>query len=209
MFDAFTTPCISRLFAFSAFGLSLLHIFGFVDELAIFYSSRLIFEKHEFRRLFTSIFFFGELNCMLFLDIFFFTLNAHQIEKTQFAGRPLDFLFFAVFGWSCLWVYASYIPTAFLGVGFSCYVSYYWSKVFPNEMFQMIGAPIPIRADVVPLLFLLMEVQRGRRYVLFTLFCDLSAHAYYFLADVLRQRYSLKLMMLPESFNTAFARILV
>jgi hypothetical protein len=146
---------------------------------------------------------------MSLLDLLFFAANLHQIETTRFTGRPLDMLVFVIVGWAGLWIYCSLVwPIRFLGSGFASYVAYYYSRVLPDQLFQMIGVPLPIQSAWLPFLFLLMDSGRGIRQIQFTLYTDFVAHLYFIIGDVLPRRYGVGLFRLPSSWNGFAARYL-
>jgi Derlin-2/3 len=206
MLRPFTSRCVTRLLSVPALVISFLLSMGALLPVDLFYSHRLIFKHHQYWRLFTSVMYFDRLGYMSFLDLLFFSLNLHQIETKRFAEKPLDMLVFVIMGFIGVWIYSSWIcPVQFFGSAFSSYVAYYYSRAFPDIMFPMIGVPIPILSAWVPVVFLLADIGRGLQHLRFTIYTDLLAHLYFFIADVVPVRYCVAVLRFPRSWNAAAA----
>ncbi|KAJ5070934.1 ccr4-not transcription complex [Anaeramoeba ignava] len=92
-----TTPVISKYWMVISLLTTFGSYFGFFTRLDLFYNPYFIFQKHQFWRLFTPFFFFGDLENLFFLKFFLNFLFIFRAEES-FLNRPYDFLFMLIFG---------------------------------------------------------------------------------------------------------------
>jgi Derlin-2/3 len=88
--------------------------------------------QRQYWRLFTSVFYFGQINVWCILGIYVFITSANGLETAWFSEHPADFLLFWLIGLIFLWIFALNRPVFFLSPGIDFYVLYYWSKRFPD-----------------------------------------------------------------------------
>jgi hypothetical protein len=110
-------------------------------------------------------------------------------------------------GWVSLWAYAFCRPIPFLGPGSQKYVSYYWSKRFPEVQITLIGL-IRISAPWMPVIDLVLSAPNGFEEVAFIVYCYAIAHVYYFFHDVIGEKYSIEILSLPDCVNRAVLKFI-
>lgn len=151
-----------------------------------------IFKDKEFWRLFTSIFCYGKLDIHVIINIFVCFMSLSRIESMFYSEKPVDFMFFLLFGWISLWTYSFYRPQLFLGKLFSCYVDYYYGKVHNQKM-------------LLVLVVITISFANNLNGILTSLF---SSHLYFFLNDVLRVKYNKNILKMPDRLNRFISSLL-
>ena len=126
----------------------------------LFYSSKLI-RKGEYWRLFSSVFYFGELSAPTTLFLFDFLNFASLVETGAFSRRKFDLILFYLFGIICMWIVAPFTKTTFFSNMLTSYVTYYWSKLFSDQKISIAGFPIPVPGKYAPFLIALMSYNRN------------------------------------------------
>ena len=96
------------------------------------------------------------------------------------------------------------LSVAFLGELLLSYALYYWSKHFPDQQVTMFSLPFQIKVQYMPLVLLGMTyMTNGPWALLQDIFGFLVSHTFFFLRDVVRVRYNVRLMKAPEWLERA------
>jgi hypothetical protein len=205
--DGLNSRPLSRIFAVVSVGMSVLLYFGMLDTYQLYFNPRLILDKHEFWRPFTSILCFGPLGFSAVIHIYTLVAYSLDVEGHFFGEQPADFLLFSLFGWVVIWTFAMFQPLLFLGASFSSYVMYYWAKRSPDAPIMLLGLPFPFHAPWLPVLLVLTTYRRWPL-LMINLVGFAAAHVYFVLRDVFRIKYNLRLFWLPDSFNQGLKNLL-
>jgi len=199
---------ISKFFALCSVGVSLLHYLQVVDAYQLYYNKDLIFQHHEYWRLFTSLFHHGPLGFNALIHILSFLQYATSSESLFFSGRPADFIIFSLFGSAAMWIFAAFTPIIFLGHIFTSYFTYYWCKRSPDNRVFLMNIPIGINGPYVPLLFLGISIlNTSLKQALPNLIGFGTAHIYFFLHDVINTKFNTRLFYAPDSINKALSSV--
>lgn len=197
------TP-FTTLFGIIALGISMLIYLGVLEVYDVYFNRELIFQKHEFWRLITSLFYYGPMSLEVVISVCCFLQYCHTTEASYFANRPCDFLFFCLFGMISMWIFSSFYPLIFLGQGVSSYFTYYSAKRAPDALVIAFIFPVPMPAPFLNLFFLgLHLVTKQYQAFVVSIVGYLSAHAYFYLQDILSLKYGFNLLTAPQSFNQA------
>jgi hypothetical protein len=199
---------LSRVFAIASIGTSVLLQFRVLDTFQLYFNKRLILDKYEFWRPFTSIFCFGPLDITACLHIFMLINFSVRVEGKFFGERPADFLLFSFFGWMLMWFFAAFHPLLFLGGAFSSYVLYYWAKRSPDDRMGLLGMQLALPAPWFPIVLVLSDFGPGWKGLLADLIGFALAHVYFVLRDVFAIKYNFRLLFLPDWINERLNRIL-
>ena len=203
MFERLKNSPITLCIAVLSIGVSVLLSLRIIDPEQLYFNKNYIFDDKEYWRFFTSIFCFGALNLKTCFNLHLLISDSLAIENSFFNGKPVDFLLFALMGWTFMWIYASRSSVLFLGKSFSAYVFYYWIKHNPDIRLMLFPIPIGIPATWYLLLMILIN-SRG-----FTanLVGFAAAHIYFFIKDVIGLRYNINIFSFPSYVNNAIASL--
>lgn len=199
---------ISLIFCLTTISIVILAYLQFIDIFQIYYHRDLIFRKHQFWRLFTSVLSFDSLGLNTFAQIFSFMQYSVTIENSFFFHQPADFLVFCLFGMVPLWIFGYYYSMIFLGPGFVSYFMYYSVKRAPDAHLMMLLIPVTIKAPFVPLILLLANIiSKNWPSVFVTCVGYLAAHTYFFLQDIISLKCNVSLLRLPASANMVLNKL--
>ena len=123
-----------------------------------------------------------------------------SVEGSFFSGRPLDFLFFTVFGIFMFFIYALKYSTLFFGSMLASYFIYYDSKRTPDNRVFFIGIPFPVQHSYLPFIFLAMDFLNGASFKS-ELYAFAVSHLFYFIHDVINIKYDKSFLYLPDAAN--------
>ena len=208
MLDQLSNAPWSRLFAASSLIISLLFYREIIDKFQLYFNLKLIIENKEFWRPFTSLFCFGSFSLNAVLAINNFIQYCTQVECSFFPNRPAEFLLFCLFGWSIMWIIASYYPIPFLGISNSYYFMYYLCKRNPDQQLRLMVLPIPLSSSIVPYVILALSSSEGMSSIIPLLLGYGAAHLYFFIVDCLGLKYNINILKLPSAVNQFLFRLL-
>lgn len=201
------TP-FTAFFAVFSFSMSVLIYFGVIDVYQVYYNRELVFKNHEYWRLFTSLFFFGPISFDVIIAVICFLQYCSTTESAYFSGRPLDFLLFCLWGFTWLWVYSYFRPLIFIGQGVSSFFTYYSAKRAPEAIVIAFIFPVPMPAPYINLFFLVLHiVTKQYAMLMMNIIGYLSAHAYYYLQDILSLKYGINMLTAPRPWNDALNKM--
>jgi hypothetical protein len=130
-------------------------------------------------------------------------------ESSYFSTKPGDFLIFCFFGMVIFWIYSLFYPLIFLGSSLTSYCLYYSTKRAPDFGVMLFLFPIFLGAPYIPLLLLAINIiTDDREAIIRTLVGYGAAHLYFFLQDVIGERFDLNLLKAPEWMNDSLYSLL-
>lgn len=198
---------LSLLFVIISLAISALLYIQIIEPSQIYFDKKLIFEEHEYWRLFTSILSFGPFSSSMMIHFLLFADYLFTIEHSYFVNRPFDFLIFNLFGWTCLLIYAYFVPTLFLSNSYDVYITYYYSKRANDFHVGLFG--LAAFVPYIPYLLLIFYWFQDMKTLFFTALIGYgSSHLYYFIKDVISLRYDITTLAVPDALNNAFLRFL-
>ena len=176
------TPPITRSIFLLTFILSLGCYLDLFTKLKLYFNWKLIWHNMEWWRLFTSLFFKGELSPHTLFDFYICFRYMYSLETTSFRNKPADFITFIFLG-CCLFLVASYM----LGLqntsgSVSTMMLYLWSRKNPNIELSFLDV-FHFRSCFLPYFLFLMTLLFGNDVTL-DLMGILAGHIYYFCEDV-------------------------
>lgn len=195
---------VTRIYSLVSLGIGLLTLSEVFEECDIFYSPKMIFQHQQYWRIFSSLFYFGELSPKMILHLTSFVQYSATLESNVFTGRPADFIIFWTFGLSFFYAFGNLLSIAFLSECLVSYALYYWSKHFPDQQVTMFSLPFPLKVQYMPVVCLAMTyMMKGRMALFHDLFGFMVSHTFFFLRDVVSAHYNVTLMKAPEWLEKA------
>ncbi|PSC73867.1 Hydroxymethylglutaryl-mitochondrial isoform B [Micractinium conductrix] len=173
-----------------------------ITSFNIYFNSRLIWQKHEYWRLFTNFFFFGSLGLDFFFHMFFLVKYSKSLEEGSFRGRPADFLWMLLFGAAILSGAAPWVNIQFLGPSLTFMMVYVWGRRHQYVNLSFLGI-FTFTAPYLPWVLLAFSVMLGSS-PLVDLLGMVAGHAYYFLEDVYPRMTGRRLLKTPAIVRALF-----
>ena len=175
-------PAITRAIFLFSMSLSLAVSLEIVSPLKLYFNWKLITRDHEYWRIFTSLFYKGELSPHMVFDFYICFRYSYMLETDSFRNKPADFIWFICFG--CInfliWAYALGIQN--LSRCVSTMFLYIWSRKYPNMQMSFFRV-FEFRSCFVPLVMMTMILLTGHDPTL-DLLGNITGHIYFFLEDV-------------------------
>lgn len=148
----------------------------------IYFNAKLIWQQHEYWRLFTNFFYFGSLGLDFFFHMFFLVKYSKSLEEGSFRNRAADFLWMLLFGAAILVGAAPWVNIQFLGSSLTFMMVYVWGRRHQYVNLSFLGI-FTFTAPYLPWVLLAFSVMLGSS-PLVDLLGMVAGHAYYFLEDV-------------------------
>ncbi|KAI7844544.1 hypothetical protein COHA_001902 [Chlorella ohadii] len=145
----------------------------------IYFNAKLIWQQHEYWRLFTNFFYFGSLGLDFFFHMFFLVKYSKSLEEGSFRNRAADFLWMLLFGAAILVGAAPWVNIQFLGSSLTFMMVYVWGRRHQYVNLSFLGI-FTFTAPYLPWVLLAFSVMLGSS-PLVDLLGMVAGHAYYFL----------------------------
>lgn len=143
-------PPITRTYLIGVVGFSLLAYTGIVTRTDCYYTSELVFKKHEYYRLVSSFFYYGKISLDLLLTLFMISRYFKALEQTY--ARSIDFVWCVCLLASALVLYSTFVENLYqLGPYLNETMLYIWSRRNPDVEMTVLGL-INFRAVYLPLI---------------------------------------------------------
>ncbi|KAI3433463.1 hypothetical protein D9Q98_003276 [Chlorella vulgaris] len=168
----------------------------------IYFNSKLIWQKHEFWRLLTNFFFFGNLGLDFFFHMFFLVKYSKSLEEGSFRNRSADFLWMLLFGAAILDVAGPWVNIQFLGSSLTFMMVYVWGRRHQYVNLSFLGI-FTFTAPYLPWVLLAFSFMLGSSPVV-DLLGMVAGHAYYFLEDVYPRMTGRRLLKTPAIVRALF-----
>lgn len=176
-------PPVSRVYLTLAFGTTAACALEVLSPFSLYYNYNLIFQKGQFWRLVTNFWFFGLFSIDFVFHMYFLVRYCRLLEENSFRGRTADFVFFILFGASCLVAIAPFVHINFFGSSLSFMMVYLWGRRNEHVQMSFLGL-LPFSAPYLPWVLLFFSVLLGNSYVVDVLGISVG-HIYFYLQDVL------------------------
>ena len=174
-------PITRTLFLISA-ALSIAVTLEVVSPLRLYFNWRLITEKGEYWRLFTSLFFIGALSPHTCLTVYIDLRYSYYLETGAFRGRPGDFIMFITFGCVNFLAAAYMFGLEFMADCISFMTLYLWARKTPNLDVNFLDVFI-FRSCFMPYFYLVMTMMFGFKLDRQIIGCAVG-HIYFYLDEV-------------------------
>ena len=206
LFEIWEPSRVTKLFIVISVILTILTHLNVIDPTELYFNPEIIFKKHEYWRLFTSIFYCGPISISTILDILNIGRSCSYIEVRHFGAAPLDFILLSLFGIATFWFIGISNDELFFGSYFAEFFTYYFSKIAPNVQFLI--NLIPLKNKYIPLFYLFSDIfSRSLKSLKIHLVVFFSAHMYFFIREVICLRYDVRLLHLPDWMNQKFQQL--
>ena len=176
------TPPVTRSIFLFAFCLSLGVTLEVFSKLKLYYNWKLIWQKMEWWRLPTSLFFKGELSPHTIFDFYICFRYMYSLETSSFRNKPADFITFITLGCIFFLVSAFFLGLQNMSGSVSAMMLYYWSRKNPNIEMSFLDV-FHFRSCFLPFFMFMMILLSGYDVTL-DLLGIVAGHVYYFLEDV-------------------------
>ena len=153
-----------------------------VSPLKLYFNGPLIFQKHQYWRLLTCLFYKGDLSAHTIFDFFMFMRYSGQLEKGTFRNKPAEFIIFLIFGCMNFLIFAYLLGFQFISSCLSTMMLYLWARKNPNNVMNFFDV-FQFRSCFLPYFMLSMIVISGYDPTM-DILGSLVGHIYYFLEDI-------------------------
>ncbi len=172
-------PPLTRLLLLCSIGISALVSLDLVSPLKLYFNWPLIWNKHEYWRLVTSLLFRGTFSSVhTFFDFFMFYRHSSWLERIEFGNKPADYIVFFWFGCVNLIFWAYALGLQFLAHGVSAMIFYYFARKNPNAQFSFFGF-LQFRGCFLPFFIICLTVMTGQDPTI-ELLGNLIGHIYFY-----------------------------
>ena len=175
-------PPITRIVFLFSFALSMAVTLELVSPLKLYFNWKLISNDREYWRIFTSLFYKGELSPHTVFDFFIGFRYSYALETDTFRNKPADFIVFIVLGCANFLMWAYMLGIQFMSGSVSTMFLYLWARKNPNHMMSFLDV-IQFRSCFLPYFILLMIILSGFDPTI-DLLGNITGHVYFFLEDV-------------------------
>jgi hypothetical protein len=155
-----TVPPLTRIMLLLSVGLSLAVSLELVSPLKLYFNWHLISSKMQYWRLFTSLFYKGELSAHTVFDFFIFYRYSSMLEKQKFRNKPAEYIMFFTFGCFFFLLAAYLLGLQFMSNCVSTMMLYIWARMNPNIPCSFFNV-ISFRSCFLPYFFFLMILLSG------------------------------------------------
>ena len=125
-------PPVTRLVLLVNVSLSLMVSLDLCTPYKLYFNYSLIKNKGQYWRIFTSLFYYGELSPHTIFNFMMFYWNASKLEQIDFRNKPADFLVFFFFCNVCYLLCAAHLGLQFLSPCLSSTMLYLWTRRNPS-----------------------------------------------------------------------------
>lgn len=175
-------PIISRVYLTAAFGTSAACALELVSPFSLYFNFHLILHKAQIWRLVTTFLYFGSFSLDFLFHMYFLVRYCRLLEEGSFRGRTDDFLYFVLFGASCMTLVAPFVQVHFLGSSLTFMMVYLWGRRNEHVRLSFLGL-FPFTAPYLPWVLLSFSVLLGQSAQI-DLIGIVVGHVYFYLEDV-------------------------
>ena len=192
-------PPITRTSLLLSVALSVAVSLELVSPLKLYFNWSLIYQKHQYWRLLTSIFYRGELSPHTIFDYYICLRYSCQLESQDFRSKPADFIVFFLFGSLSFLFFGYYLGLQFLSTCESAMFLYYWARKNPNYLVNFFDVFV-FRSCFMPYFIILLTFLLGYD-TRMNLIGTFTGHLYYYLEDIvpnLRETQDFRVLKPPQ-----------
>ena len=125
-------PVITRTYMAGALLTTAACALDLLSPFSLYFSLPMIVQRHQYWRLVTNFFFFGQNFSLDFLfHMFFLVRYCRALEEGSFRGRTADFAFLCLFGALPMTAVAPLVQLHFLGSSLTFMMVYVWARRNP------------------------------------------------------------------------------
>ena len=155
-----------------------------INGISLCINFELVLKHFNFWRLFSHLFYFGEPGILSFSYIFFFARYSSALEKINFQGRRLEYLYLLLTGNSLLLLMKLFVKEAtFLGPGITFMVVTIWSKKNAQSQINLFNL-ITIKGSHLPLVLLFFNWLMRQKTIKLDIMGMIAGHIYFYLEEI-------------------------
>eukprot|EP00354_Favella_ehrenbergii_P004023 CAMPEP_0170462500 /NCGR_PEP_ID=MMETSP0123-20130129/7981_1 /TAXON_ID=182087 /ORGANISM="Favella ehrenbergii, Strain Fehren 1" /LENGTH=254 /DNA_ID=CAMNT_0010727733 /DNA_START=11 /DNA_END=775 /DNA_ORIENTATION=+ len=192
------TPPVTRSIFLVTLALSLGVTLEVFTPLKLYFNWKLIWNKGEYWRLISCLFFKGGLTPHTIFDFYICFRYMYSLETSAFRGKPADFITFVFLGCSFFLIAAFTLGLQNMSGAISAMMLYFWARKNPNIEMSFLDI-FHFRSCFLPYFLFLMIMLSGYDTML-DLLGMVAGHTYYFCEEVvprIPQTRSLRLLKAP------------
>jgi Derlin-2/3 len=176
-------PVVTRTYMIGSVLTTAACFFDILSPYSLYYSSKLVLTQHQYWRIFTNFFFFGQEFSLDFLfHMFFLGRYARSLEEGSFRGRTADFVYMLLFGGALLLVVGAFVSLHWLGLSLTFMIVYVWARRNRHARMNFLGF-FNFTAPYLPWVLLGFSALLGGNGLVDIVGIAIG-HLYYFLEDV-------------------------
>nr|UXY87295.1 protein degradation protein DER1 [Cryptomonas sp.] len=180
----YSFPLITRAFLIFSISVNLLCFTNVLKPMNIFLNYRLIINFYNFWRLFSHIFFFGQIGIKALFYVFFFIRYSKALENFSFQGRCEEYFYLLMTGNSILLLLKIFVPCAnFLGPGITFMIVYIWGKKNAQQLINLVDI-IHIKGSSLPFLLMVSSHFMKQKTLKLDIMGIIAGHIYYYLEEI-------------------------
>ena len=177
-------PPVTRSFLVFSLSVNFLCFTNILKPINIFLNYRLVINFYNIWRLFSHIFFFGQIGIKSFFYIFFFIRYSKALENFSFQGRGEDYLYLLFTGNSIMLLLKIFVPSAnFLGPGITFMIVYIWGKKNAQQLINLVDI-LHIKGSSLPFLLMISSHFMKQKTLKLDIMGIIAGHLYYYLEEI-------------------------
>nr|UXY88290.1 protein degradation protein DER1 [Cryptomonas curvata] len=177
-------PPVTRGFLIMSISVNFLCFTNILKPMNIFLNYKLVIDFFNLWRLFSHIFFFGQIGVKSFFYIFFFIRYSKALENFSFQGRGEDYLYLLFTGNSIMLLLKLFVPSAnFLGPGITFMIVYIWGKKNAQQLINLVDI-LHIKGSSLPFLLMISSHFMKQKTLKLDIMGIIAGHLYYYLEEI-------------------------
>ena len=177
-------PPVTRCFLIFSTLINFLCFTNILTSNHIFLNYRLVIDYFNIWRLFSHIFYFGQIGIKSFFYIFFFIRYSKALENFSFQGRREDYIYLLFTGNSIMLLLKIFVPSAnFLGPAITFMIVYIWGKKNAQQLINLVDV-LHIKGSSLPFLLMISSHFMGQRTLKLDAMGIIAGHLYYYLEEI-------------------------
>lgn len=200
--NAPVTACVAG----SSFTMSVLKYFDILTPIDLYLSKYLIFEKHQYWRVITSMLYTGELGFNSIINLYMLVQYSARIESKIFIDMTQEFIIFIIFGMFLIVIESMMADQLFMIESLISFAVYYWSKHCGDLKITVAYIPMPILTAYLPFIQIgLCIYEENYSSLKSKVIGFIAAQITFFIRDVVGAKYDVHLLngpSIPKDKNT-------
>mmetsp|Transcript_29445 Transcript_29445/g.66677 ORF Transcript_29445/g.66677 Transcript_29445/m.66677 type:complete len:202 (+) Transcript_29445:17-622(+) len=177
-------PPITKAFIFISLLFNAASFAKIYSGLDLLLNFELILNYHQYWRIFTHLFYFGQIGLKAFFYLFFFSRYSKALESLSFQNNAFEYLYLLILGNSFLMFLKLFVKEAtFLGPGLTFMVVYLWGKKNSQQQINLINL-IHIKGSSLPMILMASSWLLKQRTLKLDLMGVIAGHFYYYFSEV-------------------------
>ena len=177
-------PPVTRVYLLLSFATNALCFSKIINGLSLLLNFQLIIQHHNFWRLFSHLFYFGETGIKSIFYIFFFSRYSKALESFSFQGRGMEYLYLLLTGNSLMLLMKLFVREAtFLGPGITFMVVYIWGKKNAQQQINLVNL-IHIKGSSLPLILMVSSWFLRQKTLKSDIMGVIAGHLYFYLEEI-------------------------